>query len=63
MAAAATLTKRRRRRRANKPPVAATLLLDGNLRGDVGYLSDDLFAELFPQLSGGKFLLRRRRLH
>ncbi|KAH7359011.1 peroxisomal biogenesis factor 6, partial [Plectosphaerella cucumerina] len=51
MAAAALAKRRRRRRRADKPPVAATLLLDGNLRGDVGYLSDDLFADLFPQLS------------
>lgn len=52
-AAPALARRRRRRRRADKPPVAATLLLDGNLKGDVGYLSDDLFADLFPQLSSG----------
>ncbi|ROT39719.1 peroxisomal biogenesis factor 6 [Sodiomyces alkalinus F11] len=44
-------TRRRRRRRADKPAISATLLLDANIKGDVGYLSDDLFADLFPQLS------------
>lgn len=63
MAAAALAKRRRRIRRADKPPVAATLLLDGNLKGDIGYLSDDLFAELFPQLSSGKpFMMRRNAL-
>ncbi|KAL9943722.1 peroxisomal assembly protein [Verticillium nonalfalfae] len=51
MASAILAKRRRRRRRADKPAAAATLLLDGNVKGDVGFLSDDLFADLFPQLS------------
>ncbi|KAM0279326.1 hypothetical protein ACHAQH_004673 [Verticillium albo-atrum] len=51
MASAALAKRRRRRRRADKPAAAATLLLDGNVKGDVGFLSDDLFVDLFPQLA------------
>jgi len=47
---------RRRRRRAgrrrlrNRAPISARLVLDRNLRGDVGVLSDDLITDLFPGL-------------
>lgn len=42
----------RRRRRQDKPPVSARLVLDDHVKSDVGILSEDLFAELFPQLQG-----------
>ncbi|KAI0972502.1 peroxisomal biogenesis factor 6 [Xylaria arbuscula] len=42
---------RRRRRRQDKPPISARLVLDDHVRGDVGILSDDLFADLFPHLA------------
>ncbi|TGJ79891.1 hypothetical protein E0Z10_g8872 [Xylaria hypoxylon] len=41
---------RRRRRRQDKPPISARLVLDDHVKGDVGILSDDLFADLFPHL-------------
>ncbi|KAI9663659.1 MAG: peroxisomal assembly protein [Bathelium mastoideum] len=40
--------RQRRRRRQDKPPISAHLLLDDRLDGDVGILSEDLFADLFP---------------
>jgi hypothetical protein len=40
----------RRRRRQDKPPISARLVLDDHVKGDVGILSDDLFADLFPYL-------------
>lgn len=47
--------RRRRRRREDKPAITARLVLDDHVRGDVGILSDDLFADLFPHLkSDGK---------
>ncbi|CAK7205523.1 peroxisomal assembly protein [Sporothrix eucalyptigena] len=42
--------RRRRRRRLDKPPANARLVLDDHVRGDVGILSEDLFADLFPHL-------------
>ncbi|OTB06683.1 hypothetical protein M426DRAFT_318745 [Hypoxylon sp. CI-4A] len=42
--------KRRRRRRQDKPAISARLVLDSHVKGDVGILSDDLFADLFPHL-------------
>ncbi|KAH6660159.1 hypothetical protein BKA67DRAFT_547064 [Truncatella angustata] len=42
--------KRRRRRRQDKPSITARLVLDDHVKGDVGILSDDLFADLFPHL-------------
>ncbi|KAF3769043.1 nucleotide binding protein [Cryphonectria parasitica EP155] len=42
--------KRKRRRRQDKPPVVARLVLDDHVKGDVGILSQDLFADLFPHL-------------
>ncbi|KAI0137009.1 peroxisomal biogenesis factor 6 [Xylariales sp. AK1849] len=43
--------KRRRRRRQDKPSIPVRLVLDDHVKGDVGILSDDLFADLFPHLS------------
>jgi peroxin-6 len=40
--------KRRRRRRQDRPAISARLLLDERMKGDVGVLSEDLFADLFP---------------
>ncbi|KAL7629446.1 peroxisomal assembly protein [Parahypoxylon ruwenzoriense] len=45
-----THRKRRRRRRQDKPAISARLVLDDHVKGDVGILSDDLFADLFPHL-------------
>ncbi len=42
--------KRRRRRRQDKPSLAARLVLDDHVKSDVGMLSEDLFADLFPHL-------------
>ncbi|KAI1500127.1 hypothetical protein F5X99DRAFT_258703 [Biscogniauxia marginata] len=42
--------RRRRRRRQDKPPISARLVLDDHVKGDIGFLSDDLFADLFPHL-------------
>ncbi|ROV97626.1 hypothetical protein VSDG_04601 [Cytospora chrysosperma] len=42
--------KRKRRRRQDKPAIAARLVLDDHVKGDVGILSEDLFADLFPHL-------------
>ncbi|GJN66523.1 peroxisomal biogenesis factor 6 [Purpureocillium lilacinum] len=39
-----------RRRRQDKPAISARLVLDDHIKGDVGILSQDLFADLFPQL-------------
>ncbi|KAF4123062.1 peroxin-6 [Geosmithia morbida] len=45
---AAAARRRRRRRRQDKPPVPVRLVLDDQIRGDVGVVSEDLFQELFP---------------
>lgn len=45
--------KRKRRRRNDKPAIAARLVLDDHVKGDVGILSEDLFADLFPHLNHG----------
>ncbi|KAH8878661.1 AAA-domain-containing protein [Thozetella sp. PMI_491] len=42
--------RRRRRRRQDKPAVTARLVLDDHVKSDVGMLSEDLFADLFPHL-------------
>lgn len=49
--------RRRRRRRQDKPSIPARLVLDDHVKGDVGILSDDLFADLFPHL------LQREYIH
>lgn len=46
--------KRKRRRRQDKPAIAARLVLDDHVKGDVGILSPDLFADLFPHLKTGE---------
>ncbi|KAH0558724.1 hypothetical protein GP486_004628 [Trichoglossum hirsutum] len=50
--------KRRRRRRPDRPAISAGLLLDEQLKGDIGFLSEDLWAELFPKQRsrGGSYL-------
>ena len=40
--------KRRRRRHEAKPALSAHLVLDAQLKGDVGHVSVDLFEDLFP---------------
>ena len=40
--------KRRRRRRADRPAISARLLLDERMKGEIGVLSEDLFADFFP---------------
>ncbi|KAF2786353.1 AAA-domain-containing protein [Melanomma pulvis-pyrius CBS 109.77] len=40
--------RRRRRRRLDRPAISARLLLDDGMTGEVGVLSEDLFADLFP---------------
>ncbi|KAF2270486.1 peroxin 6 [Lojkania enalia] len=40
--------KRRRRRRFDRPAISARLLLDDRMKGEVGVLSEDLVADLFP---------------
>ncbi|KAH9902007.1 hypothetical protein F4778DRAFT_735887 [Xylariomycetidae sp. FL2044] len=42
--------RKRKRRRQDKPAITARLVLDDHVKGDVGILSDDLFADLFPHL-------------
>jgi peroxin-6 len=44
--------RRRRRRRLDRPPLSARLLLDDDMKGEVGVLSEDLFADLFPGFKG-----------
>ena len=39
--------KKRRRRAVNKPALSARLVLDETLRGDTGFLSDDIYGQLF----------------
>ncbi|KAL5611602.1 uncharacterized protein BROUX77_001758 [Berkeleyomyces rouxiae] len=44
---------RRRRRKDGKPPVSARLVLPDHIKNDIGSISADLFAELFPQAKRG----------
>ncbi|TVY48643.1 Peroxisomal biogenesis factor [Lachnellula occidentalis] len=43
--------RKRKRRRQDKSSITARLVLDDHVRGDVGILSEDLFADLFPALA------------
>ena len=52
--ALASHRKRKRRRRQDKPAISARLVLDDHVKSDIGILSDDLFADLFPHLQDGK---------
>jgi len=42
--------RRIRRRRQDKPALTARLVLDDHVKTDVGILSEELFADLFPHL-------------
>jgi hypothetical protein len=44
--------RKRRRRRPDRPAISAGLLLDEQLKGDIGVLSEDLWVELFPKQRG-----------
>ncbi|KAE8446441.1 peroxisomal assembly protein [Mollisiaceae sp. DMI_Dod_QoI] len=44
-------SRKRKRRRLDKTAISARLVLDDHVRGDVGILSEDLFADLFPKLA------------
>ncbi|KAK0618244.1 hypothetical protein B0T17DRAFT_618860 [Bombardia bombarda] len=51
MTTASDVRRRRpRRRRQDKPALTARLVLDDHVKSDVGILSEDLFADLFPHL-------------
>ncbi|CZS89372.1 probable peroxin-6 [Rhynchosporium agropyri] len=41
-------SRKRKRRRQDKAAISARLVLDDHVKGDVGILSEDLFADLFP---------------
>ncbi|KAL3427646.1 peroxisomal biogenesis factor 6 [Phlyctema vagabunda] len=43
--------KRKRRRRQDKSAISARLVLDDHVKGDIGILSEDLFADLFPSIA------------
>jgi len=45
--------RKRKRRRQDKSAISARLVLDDHVKGDVGILSEDLFAELFPFAAQG----------
>lgn len=47
--------KRKRRRREDKGAISARLVLDDHVKGDVGILSEDLFADLFPTITRGRY--------
>ena len=49
--------RKRKRRRQDKSPITARLVLDDHVKGDVGILSEDLFADLFPAQAHGEFAL------
>ncbi|CAG8977203.1 hypothetical protein HYALB_00006740 [Hymenoscyphus albidus] len=40
--------RKRKRRRQDKTSITARLVLDDHIKGDVGILSEDLYADLFP---------------
>lgn len=46
--------KKRRRRRLTRPPVSAWVKLSEGLKGEVGWISDDLYASLFQYGSKSK---------
>lgn len=45
--------RKRKRRRQDKSAISARLVLDDHVKGDVGILSEDLFADLFPAIAQG----------
>ena len=48
--ASVTRKRRQRRRRQDKPALTGRLVLDEHVKSDVGIVSEDLFADLFPHL-------------
>ncbi|KAL2070670.1 hypothetical protein VTL71DRAFT_13696 [Oculimacula yallundae] len=44
-------SRKRKRRRQDKTAISARLVLDDHVKGDVGILSEDLFADLFPAIA------------
>ncbi|KAH7354850.1 hypothetical protein BKA65DRAFT_604941 [Rhexocercosporidium sp. MPI-PUGE-AT-0058] len=44
-------SRKRKRRRQDKSATSARLVLDDHVKGDVGILSEDLFADLFPAIA------------
>ncbi|KUJ11050.1 AAA-domain-containing protein [Mollisia scopiformis] len=44
-------SRKRKRRRLDKSAISARLVLDDHVKGDVGILSEDLFADLFPTIA------------
>lgn len=56
-AAPAHKPRRMRRRIRARSPISGRLLLDSHLRGDTAVLSDDLVADLFPNVNlTGKYM-------
>ena len=49
--------RKRKRRRHDKPAISARLVLDDHVKGDIGILSEDLFADLFPAIAQGLTLV------
>lgn len=47
-------SRKRKRRRQDKSAISARLVLDDHVKGDVGILSEDLFADLFPAITHGE---------
>ena len=47
--------RKRKRRRQDKSAITARLVLDDHVKGDVGIMSEDLFADLFPAILQGKW--------
>ena len=46
--------RKRKRRRQDKIAISARLVLDDHVKGDVGILSEDLFADLLPSAPQGR---------
>lgn len=51
--------RKRKRRRQDKSAISARLVLDDHVKGDIGILSEDLFADLFPAIVQGLIILFR----
>jgi peroxin-6 len=48
--------RKRKRRRQDKSSITARLVLDDHVKGDVGILSEDLYADLFPGINQGSLV-------
>lgn len=49
--------RKRKRRRQDKSAISARLVLDDHVKGDIGILSEDLFADLFPAIAQGLIMI------